>query len=355
MTATLPLPFGDEIFWLLSLSIVVVVVSAVALTVAAVLLRIRNNRVARRWTALEAAWDPVMLAVLAGDRPPGDLSRTVAVADARQFLTYLVRYARRVKGRDRAVLERLAEPYLPLVLGELRDRRAERRAAAVQVLGELGAHPYRTQLVDALDDPAPLVVVIAAEALARDYAPAHAPALLERLARLELWTVRFLVSMLQRMGPESAGIFRGALADAARPARLRTIAANVLAVFNDLPAGDVAVHALDGADDTDLRVALIRLIDRVGTADHVPVLRRLVADPVPAVRGAAVRALATLGGDAETALIRRAIDDDSHWVAIHAVRALRTLGRADLLATLAAHGHGRASAIHEVLAPEGPG
>ncbi|MDH3496428.1 MAG: HEAT repeat domain-containing protein, partial [Gemmatimonadota bacterium] len=256
MTPTLPLPFGDEIFWLLSLSIVVVVISAASLTLAAVVLRVRNNRVARRWAALEAAWDPLMLAVLAGDRPPGDLARTVAVADARQFLTYLVRYARRVKGRDRAVLQQFAEPYLPLALAELRDRRAERRAAAAQVLGELGPQTYRTQLVGALEDPAPLVVVIAAEALARDYAPEHAPALLDRLARLELWTVRFLVSMLQRMGPESAWIFRDALADAARPVRLRTIAANVLAVFNDLPAGDIAAHALDGADDTDLRVAL---------------------------------------------------------------------------------------------------
>lgn len=355
MTPTLPLPFGDEIFWLLSLSIVVVVISAASLTLAAVVLRVRNNRVARRWAALEAAWDPLMLAVLAGDRPPGDLARTVAVADARQFLTYLVRYARRVKGRDRAVLQQFAEPYLPLALAELRDRRAERRAAAAQVLGELGPQTYRTQLVGALEDPAPLVVVIAAEALARDYAPEHAPALLDRLARLELWTVRFLVSMLQRMGPESAWIFRDALADAARPVRLRTIAANVLAVFNDLPAGDIAAHALDGADDTDLRVALIRLIDRVGTADHVPLLRRLVADPVPAVRGAAIRALATLGGDAEAALIGRAIDDDSHWVAIHAVRALRKLGQGELLATLIAHGHHRASAIHEVLAPESTG
>lgn len=355
MTAPLPLLFGDEIFWLLSLSIVAVVVSAVALIVAAVILRVRNNRVARRWAALEAVWDPVMLAVLAGDRPLDDLSRLVAPAEARQFVTYLVRYARRVRGRDRIVMQRLAAPHLPLALDELRDRRAERRAAAVQVLGELGAARYRDELVAALDDPAPLVVVIAAGALAREYVPDHARVLLDRIARLELWTVRFLVSMLQRMGPDASWVFREALADATRPPRLRTIAANVLAVFNDLAAGDVAVRALDDAADTDLRAALVRLIERVGTAEHVAVLRRLTADPVPAVRGAAVRALAAVGGESEAGVIRRAVDDDSHWVAIHAVRALQRLGQTDVLTALVARGHRRASAIHEVLAPEAAG
>jgi hypothetical protein len=348
---SLPLPFGDRIFWLLSLSIVLVVLCAVGMIVTALALRWRNNRTARQWAMREAVWDPVSLDVLEGARPPEDLTRLVRQSDRRHFVTYLLRYVRTVRGGGRAMVQRLARPHLPLVAAELAHRQAERRALAVQTLGELGPHEYRDRIAGALDDAAPLVMVIAAGAIARDYSPEDVRHLLDRVGQLELWTVRFLVSMLQRMGPQSAWAFREVLGDPLRPNRVRAIAGHVLAQFNDLPSGDLAARVLETAHDPDLQVAALRVLEHVGTAEHLPVVRGLARDPEPAVRGNAVRVLAAVGGEAEVPTIRAALDDDSHWVAIHAVGALKRLGRADLLRSLVETGHRWSTAVHEVFLP----
>jgi hypothetical protein len=350
-TLPFPIPFSDRIFWLLSLSIIVVVLCAIGMITAALLLRRRNNRTARQWAAREAVWDPVILEVLEEARPVEDLTRLVRPADRRYFVTYLLRYVRTVRGSGQELVRELARPYLPLVAAELRHRQPERRALAVQTLGELGPHEYRPRIAEALDDSAPLVTVIAAGALARDYSPDDVRHLLARVGQLELWTVRFLVSLLYRMGPESAWAFREVLGDAARPARVRTIAGHVLALFNDLPSGDIAARALETADDVDLQVAALRVLERVGTAEHLVVVRRLARSPEAAVRGSAVRTLAAVGGEAELGIIRAALDDESHWVAIRAVRALRELGRTDLLRSLVEAGHRWSTAVQEVFLP----
>lgn len=347
----LPLPFGDQVFWLLSLSIVLVVLCAVGMIATALVLRWRNNRTARQWAAREAIWDPVILDVLEGARPPEDLTRLVRQGHRRHFVTYLLRYVRTVRGGGREILRGLARPHLPLVAAECSHRQAERRALAVQILGELGPREYREKIAGALDDSAPLVTVIAAGAIARDYSPQDVRHLLERVGQLELWTVRFLVSMLQRMGPQSAWAFREVLDDPTRPNRVRAIAGHVLARFNDLPSGDLAAGVLETSRDPDLQVAALRVLERVGTAEHLGVVRALTHDPEPAVRGNAIRVLAAVGGDAEVPTIRAALDDESHWVAIQAVGALKRLGRADLLRALVEAGHRWATAVHEVFLP----
>jgi hypothetical protein len=347
----LPLPYGDRVFWLLSLSIVIVALCAVGMITTALMLRRRNNRTARQWAAREAVWDPVILDVLEGARPLEDLSRLVRQHDRRYFVTYLLRYVRMVRGGGHDIVQQLARPHLTLVAAELRHRQPERRALAVQILGELGPHEYRDRIAGALDDSAPLVTVIAAGAIARDYSPRDVRHLLERVGQLELWTVRFLVSMMQRMGPESAWAFREVLADPTRSNRVRTIAGHVLALFNDLPSGDLAAEVLETSHDADLQVAALRVLEHVGAAEHLPVVRRLARDPEPAVRGHAVRVLAEVGGEAELVTIRAALEDESHWVAIHAVAALKRLGHADLLRSLVEKGHRWSTAVHEVFLP----
>jgi hypothetical protein len=141
------------------------------------------------------------------------------------------------------------------------------------------------------------------------------------------------------------------LQDPTRPDRVRAIAGHVLAQFNDLPSGDLAAGVLTASRDPDLQVAALRVLEHVGTAEHLGVVRALAHDPEPAVRGNAIRVLAAVGGDAEVPTIRAALDDESHWVAIHAVGALKRLGRADLLRALVETGHRWATAVHEVFLP----
>lgn len=326
---------GDRGFLILLGFIGLVSLSAVGFVAATLLLRARNNQTARRWAALETRWDSVMLDVLAGAAEPAALRRLVKPGDDRWFVEYLLRYGRRIRGPERRLLRQMAGPSLFAVSGDLRHRSVERRARAVQSVGELGPEQYRVELLAALADPAPLVVMIAAVTLSREYRAADAARVIRSVNRLSLLTNRLLVSMLARLGPEAAPAFREVLADPGETAKLRTIAAKVLTQFNDQEAAAAAAAAVERTDDVDLRVALVHLLAQVGSEEHLPVARRLAHDPVAAVRGAAIRMLGTLGGDDDMTLLVDALEDPVSWVAIHAAEGLRRSGRSDLLEQVA--------------------
>ena len=323
-------PVGDQAFGVLLLSIGILLLCTCGFIGASVLLRVRNNRIDRQWARLAARWDPVMLDVLSGAAPVDALEALVPREDSRRFVEYLMRYARRIRGAERVLITGLAGPHLYVVSGDLANGNVERRAQAAHMLGELGPIRYRSELLTALDDPAPVVVMIAAKALSRDYRADDAPRLIESVSRLSLLTSRMLVAMLHQLGPQAAWAFRQTLADPRQPAKPRAVAAKVLAGFNDQASADIAAAVLDQTNDVDLRVAALQVIERVGTADHLPLARRLTKDPEPAVRGSAIKILGTQGNEADVPLLVDALEDPVSWVAIHAAEGLRRRGRAVL-------------------------
>lgn len=339
------LPLGDRGLLILLLFIALVTLCALGFVAASLLLRYRNNAVARSWAAFEARCDPVMLDVLAGGAPPAALHALLVPEDGRRFVEYLLRYGRRIRGRERALLTELAAPYLYAVSGDLRHPSVERRARATQAIGELGTGAYRADLLEALDDPAPLVCMVAAVALSREYRRDDALRVIRSTSRLALLTQRLLLSMLQRLGPEAAWAFRDVLGDAAQPTKLRAVAAKVLAGFNDQEAGALAVAVIDRTDDTDLRVALLQILQHVGAPEHLAIARRLARDPVAAVRGAAIRMIGRLGEEPDFPLLVDALEDPVSWVAIHAADGLRRSGRSDLLDQVARAQRRRSSII----------
>jgi HEAT repeat protein len=320
-------PVGDQAFRIVLISIGIITLCALGFVAASVVLRAKNNRIARQWAKLEARWDPVMLDVLSGAAPIDAVEGLVGLEDGRRFVEYLMRYARRIRGAERVLITGLAGPHLYLVSGDLVNGNVERRARAAQMLGELGPVRYRTDLFAALDDPAPLVVMIAAVALSRHYRAADVLRLIESVNRLSLLTNRMLVSMFQRLGPQSSWAFRQTLADRTQSPKLRAVAAKVLAQFNDADATDIAAAVVEEAEDVDLRVAALQVLERVGPAEHLPLVRRLVNDPVAAVRGSAIKILGKLGGEADIPILVDALEDPVSWVAIHAAEGLRRAGR----------------------------
>jgi len=349
-----PLPLGDRGFVILIAFIALVSLCAAGFVVASLLLRGRNNAIARSWAAFEARCDPVMLDVLAGVAPPDALRAVLTPRDDRQFVEYLLRYGRRIRGQERALLGGIAAPHLYAVSGDLRSRSVERRARATQAIGELGPGVYRAELVEALSDPAPLVSMVAAVALSREYRADDVLHVIRSTSRLTLLTTRLLVSMLQRLGPEAAWAFREVLADGTQPPKLRTVAAKVLAGFNDQAASDIAAREVQATTDTDLRVALLQVLERIGSAEHVAVARRLATDPDAAVRGAAIRMIGSVGGESDLPLLQAALEDPVGWVAIHAAEGLRRSGRSDLLeAVVEARNRRSSMVVSEVLFRDG--
>jgi HEAT repeat protein len=313
-----------------------------------VLLRWRNARVAARWSRLEAAWTPLLVEALAGDRSREEVAAAVAPADALRFADFLVRFARRLRGAELEVVRQLAEPLLPLVARRLSAGSAERRARAVQTLSLLGPGPFGPSLIRALEDPSPLVALVAARALASRRQPAHTAAILAHLHRFERWSPHYLASMLAGMGPHAAPPLRIMLADAAQPALTRAVAAEALRMLKDLAAADVAAAVLPATADREVLAACLRLVAALGRAEHLDRIRPLLASGDDVVRAAATAVLAQLGGAGDTSALRHGVGDPSPWVAMEAARGLRRIGALAVLDEVAASGLPGAAVARQV-------
>ncbi|MDP2956452.1 MAG: HEAT repeat domain-containing protein [Longimicrobiales bacterium] len=324
--------------------------AALALSAAAVYLRVRNHRKARRWAALELRWEPLVLDVLAGAAPAA-LNRAVSPKDRFFFVGFLLRYARRVRGEELAVVRGLAVPFLPELIEESAREDAERRARTVHTVATLGLSHHVRFVVEALRDPSPLVAMIAASALLREGRHDQIDAVLETLPRFSLWSRIFVARTLSEAGSGAAHHLRLVLADRSKDPMARAVAAEALRELADLGSADVAASVADQEDDRELRATSLRLLGDLGRPEHRGVILRLADSPDSVVRGAAIGAIATVGGPGEVPLLERALQDESPWVALKAARGLVAMGATGALSTLAAApAHPRSSLASEVLA-----
>lgn len=322
---------------LVVLSVIIVALFAVtmAFSIYTIVLRIRNERRDRLWRDLTERWEaPVLDAIMEPEAVPAVWPQ-VPDRYRLHFVQFVLEYTRRVRGEERRTLARLAEPYLDSIAERLDDRRAEIRTRAVQTLGTLGLPKYADQVMAGLDDPSPLVSMVAARSLARRDHPEFAPVVMKHLARFDGWNPRFLASMLAAMGPEASQTFRQGLADPATPAWLRAVEAEALRMQLDPASGDIAVEALGNTTDRELVASLLRLIAAVGRPEHVSLIRGFCTDADPVIRAHALHALGELGTDADIPMLLDAMSDPSPWVALHAARGVREAGGSKMLVELA--------------------
>ena len=348
-TAFFDVSIDDPVFRLALIVLEALIVLAFAFTAVAVALRVANERRRARRERLDALWRPLLLEVLAGDRPVADLHATVPRRSRFYFCAFLYRFARKVRGPEREPLREAARPFLPELRDGLRKAAPEARARRLQILGLLGFPDYAEDLVSALDDPSPLVAMVALRNLARREHPAFTPLLLEKLPRFEDFSHDSLASLLAGIGFEAAAPLRRVLGDAERPVWVRAVAAKALGRIGDVAAADLAADVLDACEDPELILAALELIGRVGDARHRAAVEARLRSPHEEVRLHAVRALGALGGAGVRAALRRALDDPSPWVALAAAESLKKIGAAGLLRALAASTHPRTALFQQVL------
>ncbi len=346
------LALGDRVLFVLGLSVLILFFWTIVFAVYTVHLRIRNTRKAARWRRMEEAWQDEILEVLSGAHEPDELLSRVDDKDVLFFVDFILRYVRQLRGEERETLAALAKPYLPRIAANVRRGDAEQRARAVQTLSALGFDEYSQTIVDALDDPAPLVAMVAARALTRPGHPHYARAVLHKLHRLENWSQNYLASMLASVGSEVAHALRDTLADTEKSPPVRTVSAEALQKLNDFAAADIAAKIAEHENDCDLVAACTRLLGRVGRPEHLPVIRTLCDSPEYVLRAHAVRALGRIGDRTDMEILRNAFDDPSQWVAIHAAWGLKTTHGNDVLREIAASDHHRATLAQQALAEE---
>lgn len=286
------------------------------------LLHIRHGAALERWARVETAWGPALLEVLDGDRTPEGLTAQLTPAEIPYFADFLGRFIRRLTGPERQRLLQVAIPLLPAIRPLLKARSPEVRARTVDTLGVLGLGEDSAAIRAALDDPSPLVAMVAVRALTRAGGAAHADALMAHLHRFQEWRPAFLAATLAAAGPEMAPALLATLRDRAAPLRVRRVAAEALTRLNVAEGGVLASVLLGREKDPELRAALLRLIARVGGSDQLPAVRAELDASEEPVRLAAVRALTALGGHDDLPRLVHAVQDPSHWVAELAARGL---------------------------------
>lgn len=319
----------------LSLVILGILVLALGFSAYTLLLRTRHARRERLRAELKSRWEGPVLAAIADPDRISEVHPLVPGRYRMHFVQFVLDFARRVRGVERRTLRRLVEPYLDEIAERVAHRRAEVRTRAVQTLGTLGLPKYEDEVLAGLEDPSPLVSMVAARYLARPEFPQYGPELMKHLGRFEGWNRSFLASMLAAMGPEMAPILRDGLVDAEQPAWLRSVYAESLRMRRDARAAAPAVDALVDAEGRDLAASLLRLLAAVGRPEHVDVVRSLCQAEDEIIRAQAFHALGVLGDVAELPILFAGMEDTSPWAALHAARGVRDAGGAEMLEEIA--------------------
>jgi HEAT repeat protein len=333
---------------LLIVATVIGVILGLVATLATVLMRYHHEWIADRWDGIEAIWKPKLLGALTDEADaPVDLN-ALEYRD-RPFVTdLLVRFLRRLLGPERDRLRALAPPLLPPLRRAARSWSAPARAKAMDAIGLLSPVEDEVLLRKALDDPSPLVAMVAARALTRSGRSGHAEVLLAHLHRFEGWRASYLAAMLAAIGAEMVKPLLALYGDHSAPASSRTVAADALTRLNAVAAADIAVAALKETSP-ELRAASLRLLRRLGRGEHLDAVRTALDASEDAVRLAAVRAVVALGGDREIPSLVWALSDQSTWVAQEAAKGLAAgAGRVHLVA-LEREGGNRALIAREAL------
>lgn len=327
----------------------------VAFSLYAIALRFGHRVRERRWERLTELWQQPVLRALMDPDTEADVHSFVPSRYRRHFVRFVLEYTRRVRGEERKALRRLAMPYLDLIAERADHRRSEIRTRAIQTLGTLGLPRYAPQVLAGLDDPSPLVSMVAARYLARQEFAEFAGAVIDHIHRYEGWHRRFLASMLATIGPEVSPKLRERLVDPKASDWVRAVMADALRMQLDPLAGDLAAEALAGTTGRDLASALLRLLTAVGRPEHAPVVRSLLGSDDVVVRAQALHAIGVLGDERDLPALFGAMADPTPWVSLHAARGMREAGASDRLAELAASDDERADVAGQVLYEEGDG
>lgn len=337
---------------LLALSILIFFLLSLLLAGYTILLRFIHIKQKRRWEALESRWEQSLLEILSGGAPVDNLHHLVHKNERLYFVDFLQRFAQLLKGTDIDTLKSLARPYLEGIQRRLESKDAERRARAVQTLGILGLEIYADDIIRALDDPSPLVALVAARSLANRNHPQFIKPVIAKLHRFENWSPNYLISMLVSVGPDIIPDLRTSLTDSNIFPDVRAIICDALRELNDLGSADLANSILQNPVHRELSAACLRLLARSGRPSHLETIRTLIHSQDDVIRIQAIKALGQLGDVEDRKSLKEAILDSSPWVALQAARGLLETGGLSDLKAIADSDRERSVLARQVLAEE---
>jgi HEAT repeat protein len=277
---------------------IVLLAAAVLLLLTIVLRRVVLSRRERRYAAAELRVRPLAIALVEGETVE---LPALATADQAVLADVLGRYSRALSGEGVARIGAYFQDSAALrnVLGDLRSRRAWRRARAAYRLGDMACDEVAPALLATLGDSKRDVRSSAVRSLGRLGVASAAPPILEAL--------------VARSVPNGvAGEALMELGDGA-VAELR----------------DIALHP-----EPQIRATAVRLLGLAGSSHELAVVEGALQDPSAEVRAAAAGALGRIGAGPAEPDLRAALDDRVHFVRAEAAVSLGLLGSKSALPRL---------------------
>jgi hypothetical protein len=315
-----------------------------------------HNKVrAARLKSLEEAWIPQILAVLGGEKEASVVHAMVEARDEFFFLEVLLGFLNVTEEELQANLKDLAEPYLAKVAKRFDDLSTPERAIAVLVLTRFGGAPYLDQIERALDDPSPLVAMVAARYFCQTEGPEFTPRFLKHADRFRTWNVNLLGSMLAEIGQGAMADLTDTLVDPQASDRMRAVAAHAISIIDPVEGALAADRVLEEEEasekpSVELVAACLRTIQAACSPSHLARIRRLCESPEFVIRVRAIDALRDLAReDQDFELLERLLADENYWVALRAAEALAELGRIEVLERLASQEDVRETLVQEVI------
>ncbi len=333
--------------WLV-IAVLALAVINLAFAAFVVLLRIANVRRTARLVQRKSVWYPRIIGLISDGSDPRALAASVEPKERGDVVEIAWDITRRLRGADRLRVQLFATPLLDVLTPDLKARRPETRARALQVATCLGGDEYEQLSADFLDDRSQLVSLVAARALSQPVHASRIGEVLDQLDRYQQWSQALTSSMLAEVGMEAAPVMRTYLGNGAQPAHTRAAVARSLELLRDIEAASVAADQLADSDP-ELLAACLRLLCVVGTEAQAEAVRPLVDDERFFISAAAMTALGRLGSPDDAMLIVSAIDRESPWIAIRAAQALAELHASAELAVLVTDGGLPAEAAVETL------
>lgn len=300
--------------------------------------RWRREGVRRERMALTSRWDAYMFEILAGRVVPEDITRLISRRHQAWFLDHVAQYAVILRGRQRDLLESLAQPFLPWARIRLNHRDAAVRAHAFSLMSTLGAPRERLSLLRFLSDSSTLVAMLCARYFIHSPLSTDREAVMTRLERFSEWNRYTLIALLVTGGPLLAPLLRPILTDSRRSTWVRVAAAEALTVIKDTLGAEEARAVCREIVPPDLTVAAIRLLGVSASRMDLPLFRSAVTHGHPLVRAAGLDALSRMESSYDLPVFILALNDGSPWVVVHALQGLKRLGRIDLLQEAASAG-----------------
>lgn len=343
------LPVNELILSILIVTIGILFILVILFISSTLLLRLANTLKYRRYSRLENSWETPFLNFINGENTKIDIWRQVKPYDSLIFVNYLLEYSRRVKGVELEMIRELSLPYLDKIAGQLKSSKSEVRARAVQTLGTLGIKKYKNEIIKALDDPIPLVEMIAARSLCREKLPELAIPVIAKLDKFENWSTEFLVSMLSSIGSEITPALREALKNKENSIWIKIIALETLRELYDPESADIAFKIVTEENEINLLISALKLLSVVGRKDHLAGVRKQAISENEFVRAQALNALGTVGTSVDSSVMIKALNEDSYWIASYAAVGLKNIGESEKLEELVTSNHKHKDLLLNVL------